>query len=101
MPDRSAADALRQAAEQLDAEASELDEQETQRWQAHLDSAPLAARPDPDANRAYAPGELAPSSGIFELLNSAGSPTATRVSVVEGKSLPSAPFGWMWRSLGT
>jgi hypothetical protein len=49
----------------------------------------------------YAPGDPAPFSGIYELLNVLGFPSKTRIARMEGERLPPAPLGWTWRFVGT
>ena len=49
----------------------------------------------------YAPGDPAPFSGIYELLNVLGFPSKTRIPRRQGERLPRAPLGWTWRFVGT
>ena len=49
----------------------------------------------------YAPGDPAPFSGIYELLNVLGFPSKTRIPRRQGEQLPPAPLGWSWRFVGT
>jgi hypothetical protein len=45
----------------------------------------------------HTPDTAAPQTGLYETLNIFGSPSGTRVWVVEGDPLPTAPFGFTWR----
>lgn len=49
----------------------------------------------------YAPGDPAPFSGIYELLNVLGLPSKTRIPRRQGERLPPAPLGWTWRFVDT
>jgi hypothetical protein len=44
----------------------------------------------------YAPGEVIPSAGTYELLDIFGSPTGIRVSANDGERFPPAPRGHSW-----
>ena len=48
----------------------------------------------------FPPGTTAPASGTYEQLNVLGSVTGTKISVAEGQTLPAAPRGFTWRSVG-
>jgi hypothetical protein len=50
----------------------------------------MARRPE------HGPGEFAPATGMYELVNIFGSPTGVRVSVPHGQPLPAAPHGHNW-----
>jgi hypothetical protein len=45
----------------------------------------------------YLPGELAPVTGAYCLLNVFGTTTADSVTVMEGEPLPPCPYGFSWR----
>ena len=45
----------------------------------------------------HTPGEIAPTTGIYELLNVFGTPTGRLVYVTKGDPLPAAPRGYAWR----
>lgn len=45
----------------------------------------------------HTPGESAPATGTYELLNPMGTPAGTRVEAQAGEALPPAPFRWTWR----
>jgi hypothetical protein len=44
----------------------------------------------------HAPGDAAPTAGIYEQLNIFGRPTGIRASVGHGHLLPAAPVGHNW-----
>ena len=43
------------------------------------------------------PGEHAPVTGMYVLVNPEGSATSVCVPTFEGTTCPVAPLGWMWR----
>ena len=45
----------------------------------------------------HQPGQPAPKSGVYRLLNVFGGEEATRVTVRRGETLPAAPRGYSWR----
>ncbi len=47
----------------------------------------------------FAPGSLAPRSGLFEEVNVLGTPTGVITVQDEGEPFPGAPRGFMWRPL--
>jgi hypothetical protein len=49
------------------------------------------------ANPEHRPGDPAPKSGRYRLLNILGGATETHVYVAEGQPLPAAPHGQTWR----
>jgi hypothetical protein len=55
-----------------------------------------------DARIAHSAAEIAPITGIYELLNPGGATaTPVRVPVFEGTTFPPVPPGWLWRLAGT
>jgi hypothetical protein len=46
---------------------------------------------------AQKPGEYAPVTGMYVLLDPDGSATNVSVPTFEGTACPAAPLGWMWR----
>ena len=55
----------------------------------------MALRPE------YAPGETAPATGTYELLNVFGRATGIRASVTQGHPFPAAPRSHRWTPAGT
>jgi hypothetical protein len=47
----------------------------------------------------YAPGDIAPATGDYELLNVFGSRTGRTKQVKASEPLSAAPHGWCWRRL--
>jgi hypothetical protein len=45
----------------------------------------------------HKPGEQAPVTGMYVLLNPEGSATTVRVAAFQGTACPVAPPGWMWQ----
>ncbi len=45
----------------------------------------------------HLPGELAPKSGVYRLLNVLGGEEPTQAAVQRGDKLPGAPLGFTWR----
>ena len=45
----------------------------------------------------HRPGELAPASGQYSLLNVFGSMSSEAAQVLRGNRLPPAPLGFTWR----
>jgi hypothetical protein len=43
------------------------------------------------------PGDRTLMSGVYELLNAFGTPTATKLFIMQGSAAPAAPQGFMWR----
>ena len=48
----------------------------------------------------YDPGDAAPASGRYELLNIFGTATGEAVAAGEGERLPAVPRGYSWRQVG-
>jgi hypothetical protein len=44
------------------------------------------------------PGDLAPATGLYRLLNIFGTETAQWTRGMEGEPLPDAPQGFMWQA---
>ncbi|MGA3403861.1 MAG: hypothetical protein ABSC95_32020 [Acetobacteraceae bacterium] len=52
---------------------------------------------DVSERTAHRPGEQAPVTGMYVLLDPEGTATTVRVPTFQGAACPVAPHGWMWQ----